>query len=968
MTGYADALRLYEEAVANGQSADHLEIADRLLKLAENLSTVERANVVALSLHLRTLATLVQADCSAIEGYLAEIGSLGGGTTNPVIRSVHAIIAFCSYHVAFDGQRLSEAINLFAGRGDTGIARLESAAAINEVRTHALALGQNVAGHSADRVEALARKLGETVLSPRLEGILVSTLADFYGRLTIRYGDLRFVRQGLGLLEPIARGTSSTVVADTALGGVMQMMAIGLEYDGGFSTPRDLIARAQCRVRQHRAAGLPASHPISEMAHGLGLRARFDWERAGKRSGVQRALGYLRVAAQIPSYATFLATTLRVAYEAGLGDHYLTQSLRAFETARAAPGFRATPPDDANFASTLMLIGNVEGNADHLDQAMSLYERAIAMDSVSGANISRNINLATAAKSYARLRGGARPLSSAEAGKRLYRGLDAVIMAGVLDRPGSTHAALNHAVASSYFALFKAQLGTKAAHEFILRRTVALLEGQETFWPIGFTRFLTGQILEACEGEEPDCAILRDCAFALERAKMLLQVVDLCDGRDEVTDEVDRLFAASVAILRVFIAEDRDDEGLGILDRLTAGFVRTLTGTVSDAVDPRVVTIVRDAIAGAPLSQADAALIRRSPLGDLGAPADIADGVLDQGRVRLDLVQADGKLLALRQAANGLSARQFEVRGDAVARNVRAIATGLAAFIGDEAKTCWIAFRNVPPDLAHDIFNELRALREAAAGDLCLFRHGGRTLGGLPSPVPWQQAGKPPRFLIVHSPHNAAPALHFGFQFTAAMRATGATVVELAFDDCTRAAIEAEIGAADIVLLISHGVKARENATDRILLSGDDYVDAGWLIGLGRALEGKTLFLIACNSGHFNARLTHDDISLAPLALALGARSVFSTLRSVDELTILIFVRAAMKHWQLGSPLHQAFELARRDTLELGTTGWDAAHRAMVGGGMAARAAYRYPLGTEGKVIEAEERADIDIGWSFVLA
>lgn len=190
-------------------------------------------------------------------------------------------------------------------------------------------------------------------------------------------------------------------------------------------------------------------------------------------------------------------------------------------------------------------------------------------------------------------------------------------------------------------------------------------------------------------------------------------------------------------------------------------------------------------------------------------------------------------------------------------------------------------------------------------------------------------------------------------------------VVELALGDCRREAIAKMLPHNDIVLIVSHGERG---ASDRILLADDDHADARWLLDLGDALRGKSLFLVACNTGHFNARLTHDDTGLAALALAMGARSVFSTLRSVDELSIMLLVLAALGRWRAGATLSLAFDSARSTMIGLDEEGWGKATLDFVrSGSNDADAAARTTLDIAEQSRLVADRADIDIGWSFIL-
>lgn len=969
MIDFAAALNLYDEAVGNGQPDELLRVGDQLAGLAQGdaLTPTQSVNVTALALHLRTVATLSLPDDSAVENFLAEIRSLAATASNPIVQSVHAIITFCSFYPSQDPTRLAEALTLFSARErKSEIARLDTAFAINEIRTHSLALEQNVAGHSADRVEELAAALNSAPLAPRLQTILAPTLAAFYTKLASTYADPRFLRQGLSLLEPMARDVASPAAADAALGGVWQLIALGLEYDAGFPVPRDLIARAQSRVRAHRSARLPPDLSICEMAHGLGLRARFDWERSGKRSGILRALGYLRVAAQMRHLAGFFATTLRVAYEAGLGSHFLQESLRAFEAARAVPGVRPSPPDDANYASTLMLIGNAEGDPVRLAQAIDLYESAIGRQPASAVNVSRYINLASAARSYARLRGGLEPLADPETRQYLNRGLDAVIMVEVLDRAGSTHAGMHESIAAAYYALFRAQLGDAATDITLLKRTIALFDGKEARWPIGLTLFLGERLIAATQSGHIDCDLQLQSVNTLERAKLLLQVLDLCDGTGKLEREISTLFAASIEALRTFIGAGREAEGLIVVDRLTAGFVRQVAGA-HPAIDERAALIARRAIAGAPLSDAEASLIRRSAIANQVETNLPVPPLTMTAHVQLDLLQADGRLLAIRRDSQGLVARLFAARTGPLTSGDAEFRAQLASFALESSGPLWLTFRNFPPELSHELFNALRDEVGTRDIDRLVLRHGASSFSEVASPLPWNASAGPPRFLIVHSPRNEAPSLNLGFQFVARVRARGAEVAELALEDCRRDSIKRLVSEADALIVISHGHRGDGAAPDRILLADAEYLDAAWLLELGPAAAGKTLFFVACNSGHFNARLTHDDIGFAPLALAMGARGVFSTLRSVDELTILIFLLEALDRWQQGDGLSEAFELARLALLGFDSEAWRKAHLALIGGGMAARAAYRAPLGGRNSPTGGYDRADVDIGWSFVF-
>jgi len=962
VNNFADALALYDQAIGNGQPQEQFAAADALMDV-EAQALAERVQLAALALHLRGVASLVTGNDALLATCLAAARELARSSPGPVTKSVEAIVSFCSYYSAGDVGFVEEALKLFVSRTEpTGIARLDAGASINEIRTHSLALAHGVPGHSADRVEALTRELLAGQLAPRQAGILAITLGDFYRRLAVTYGDPRFLRQGLALLEPIARDENAQVsVANAALGGIWQMLASGLEFDPNFPIPRDFIALGQCRVRQHRASGGPIGIEICDIACGLGLRARFDWERGGKRSGVLRALSYLRVAARGPSHGTIFATTLRVAYEAGLGAQYLQQSLEAFDALRASPGFRGHPHDDANFASTLMLIGNTEGDPGRLAQAMELYASAIAREPDTAVNVSRYINLALVTLSHARLVGGVDGVDDATA-ERLARGLDAVIWMEVLDPPGSTHATLRHQVASSYYGVFRSVAGDRA-HSLILDRITTLFEGKEQRWPIGFVRYLCERIRLACEEGEADHDLLLRCAAALERAKPFLQVIDLCDGGDALTEEIDQLFATAIMILRSFVGAGRDTEGLQVIDRLTAGFVRDVTVGSDLLGDSRVAPIVQRAIAGVPLSLEEVGFIRRSALGVLVAADDEPMPAARSIELRLDLLRAGGQFLALRRDADGLAVRLFAPRAGLLASNAPELVAGLAEFAREIEDTLWVGFRNFPPEAAHDLFHALRAAIETGGSSNRVLRHAARSLAEPLVPIAWDAWGPRPRFLVAHSPQNGAPPLNFGFAFAARLRDLGAEMVELAGDACNRGSIVRHLADADALFLVSHGERG---PPDRILLAGDDHADAAWLLQLETAVRGKCLFFIACNSGHFNARLTHDDIGLAPLSLALGARGVFSTLRSVDELAILLLVEAALDRWRRGAALSTAFADTRVAMLAIDDEGWAAATSAFVRDTPAAAPAHRSLDAAEPARLAAD-RADIDVGWSFVL-
>ncbi len=963
MDDIAGALARYDQAIGNGQPQELFGAADSLSSFLGEHAVVDadRIRIAALILHLRGVACLSTDDDDQLAECFDEALRLAAADPFPAVQAVHAILTFCSYYTTHDLAILSEALRLFAARDDTSaIPRLETAALINEVRTHSLALTYNVPGHSADRVEALVRRLCSNPLAPRLEAILADTISAFYGRLAAIYGDVRFVRQGVALLEPMLQRDTSTVT-DAALGAVWHLLTIGLEYDGDFAIPRELILRSQRRVRQLRSDASPTSREVGSIAAGLALRARFDWERYGKRTGVQRALAYLRLASRERAHETLYATTLRVGYEAGLGDNYLQESLAVFEQMRARPGFRPNTPDDTNFASTLMLVANEEKDPSRLLQAIELYEASIAREPDSATNVSRYINFASAVRSFVRLAARS-PEAQEMVDDLLHRGLDAVIWVEVLDRPGSTHAGMHQAIASSYYSLFGARLGD-AAEAHILERTVELFAGREDRWPIGFSRHLAKRIVAACEGDYPDCDLLMRCAEALGRAKLLLQVIDLCDGGDALTDEIDAMFAAAVAMLRHFIAYDRDGDGLRVVDQLTAGFVRHVTAGPDLLGDDRSAGILRKAIAGEALSPDDIARIRRSSLGSFAAAAETASLDIPE-EPRVDLLRAGGQILALRRDADGLAARLFGARGAALSSSDPEAVARIAGFCLEAAGTPLVGFRNFQPVAAHELFNALRAEVETRQPGRRLLRHAARSLGAPLAPIHWTGSSGAPRFLVAHSPTNGARSLSFGFTLVSRMRELGADVVDLSLDDCRRDAITRHLPAADVVLVVSHGERG---ASDRILLAGDDYADASWLLGLGDALNGKCLFLVACNSGHFNARLTHDDIGLASLAIGLGARGVFSTLRSVDELSILLLVSAALESWRDGVPLGLALDSTRTTMLGLDEAGWGEAIGEFVRPSPGAHSAARNPLDAGEASRLAADRADVDVGWSFVL-
>lgn len=959
MDWFSEAVTGYEQAVGNGQPAELFATADELFAVGASAVHPEKSiELKALALHLRGVACLSTDDDPLLEQCLSEARALAQEITSPIVQAVHAILTFCGYYTSGEAKRIEEALCLFAARaGNCGIARLETASAINEIRTHSLALANGVPGYSPNRVEDLTARLLSNPLAPRLEGIVADTLATFYRRLAVVYGDTRFLFQGIALLAPIVTQNVDGPVADAALGAAWLLLASGLEYDAKFPIPREILARSIVRVRQHRGTGLPPDREVAGIAVGLGLRARFDWERLGKRTGLLRALGYLRIAALQRTHAVPYATTLRVAFEAGLGDRYLQQSLKVFEELRAQPGFRADPAEDSNFASTLMLLGNASREPERLARAIELYEGAIARDPDSAVNVSRFINLASAVQSYVRL-SASRPVVETTVGELLMRGLDAVISMEVLDPPGSTHAGAHHAIASSYYSLFDARLGDRA-DALILARILDLFEGKELRWPIGFARYLARRVVIACEKGEPDLDLLSRCADALERVKLLLQVIDLCDGGNTLSEEIDGMFAAAVEMLRRFMADDRDADGLRVVDRLTAGFVSHAASGKAVLGDARVSDILQRAISGGALSADDIARIRLSPLSPVDRN-DVAHEIADQPQLlRLDLLRAGGSILALRRGADGLAARLLSARK----ANPALVAT-LADFILDEVGTPWVGFRNLEPGAAHELFNALRAEVESRGTGRRVLRHGMRSLSEPITEMPWDQGGALPRIVVAHSPSNGAKPLSFGSTLTARLRELGAPVVELAFNECRRDTIVANLPNADVLLILSHGERG---TSDRILLAGDDYLDAQWLLGLGDRLSGKCLFLIACNSGHFNARLTHDDVGLAALALALGARGAFSTLRSVDELSISLLVLAAIERWRSGAHLSLAFDDARAAMTKFAEQDWGKAIFDFVRGVAGAEDLARIPLDSLNQTRVASDRADVDVGWSFVL-
>lgn len=964
MDWFSEAVVVYEQAVGNGQPAELFATADELFAVGASAVHPEKSiELKALALHLRGVACLSTDDDPLLEECLSEAQALAHESTSPIVQAVHAILTFCGYYTSSDAKRIEAALGLFATcDGNSGIARLETASAINEIRTHSLALANGVPGYSPNRVEDLTARLLSNPLAPRLEGILADTLGTFYRRLAVVYGDTRFLFQGIALLAPIVTRNVDGPVADAALGAAWLLLASGLEYDAKFPIPREILARSVVRVRQHRGTGLPPDREVAGIAVGLGLRARFDWERLGKRTGVLRALGYLRIAALQRTHAVPYATTLRVAFEAGLGDRYLQQSLEVFEELRAQPGFRADPAEDSNFASTLMLLGNASREPERLARAIELYEGAISRDPDSAVNVSRFINLASAVQSYVRL-SASRPAGETTVGELLMRGLDAVISMEVLDPPGSTHAGAHHAIASSYYSLFGARLGD-GADALILARILDLFEGKELRWPIGFARYLARRVVIACEKGEPDLDLLSRCAEALERVKLLLQVIDLCDGGNTLSEEIDGMFAAAVEMLRHFIADDRDADGLRVVDRLTAGFVSHAASGKAVIGDARVSDILQRAISGGALSADDIARIRLSPLPPMGTN-DVPRGLAEHPQLlRLDLLRAGGRILALRRGADGLAARLLSARKADLATADPALVTTLADFILDEVGTPWVGFRNLEPGAAHELFNALRAEVESRGTGRCVLRHGIRSLSEPITEMPWDQGGAAPRIVIAHSPRNSAKPLNFGFTLTAKLRKLGAPVTELAFDECRRDTIVANLPDADVLLILSHGERG---TSDRILLAGDEYLDAQWLLGLGDGLSGKCLFLIACNSGHFNARLTHDDVGLAALALALGARGAFSTLRSIDELSISLLVLAAIERWRSGAHLSLALHNARADMAKFDEQDWGTAIVNFVRGVAGAQDLARIPLDSLNQTRVASDRADVDVGWSFVL-
>jgi hypothetical protein len=969
VTDCAAALKLYETAVTAGEPEDIRAAAAVLAEAAEHLSGADHIRVTALGLHLRTVGALNAPDCSEIDRYRGQIETLAATSMDPAVGAIRAIVTFCSYYVDNDRSRLSEALRLFAvPRGDSGILALERAARINEVRTHTLSLNHGASGPSPDRVEELVGELDAIALSPRLASILVFTLGDFYGRLALRYGDPGFLHQGIDLIEPRARETNVPAVSEAALGAIMALIAKGLEFDEYFRAPRDLLRMAQRRVRLCRDESTPPNHSVAEMAHCLGLRARFDWERGRRRTGVLRALGWLRIAARTATYSSFYSTTLRVAYEAGLGDDYLYQSLENFEANRHARGGRVDPPDNANYASTLMLLGKVEQDPARFKRAMELYECAIGAEPDAGTNVARYINLASSALSYARLLSANEGAEAAheQATDALLRGLDALLMADVVDRPGSTHEALRRQVGQNYHGLLEAQLGPRHAHEAVLHRATELFAADPDRWPVGVVRAISDRIVQATDIDEIDDDLALICANLLLGPKTLLQLLDLCNARGEMSPVISALFAAAIRMFGVLDRAGRTAEALSILDRLTSGFVGALIEAPPETIDARAAAIVRRAVAGAPLSAADAGLVRRTTAASVVAippsPGDPADGA------RLDIIASGGVCLAIARGNDRLLSRTLPpIPDDSEAAMVPLLdGLGELAQAVADAGAIWLSFRNVAPAIAHRLFEALRLRVEALPAPLALYRQASRGLSGVPMARSWSIDGAPPRFLIVHSPRNAAPSLHFGFQFADHARRLGADVVELALDDCRRDRIEAELKRVDALFIVSHGERGDSAQPDRILLSANDYADAAWLLTLGNILSNKLVFLVACNSAHFNAHLAHDDVSLGPLAISLGCKGAFSTLRAVDELSILLFLTEAIRSWRDGDPLHAALDRSRRHARTLDAEGWAEAHAAFVGGGMAARAAYRAPLGSANEKASWAPTDDVQHGWSYI--
>lgn len=469
---------------------------------------------------------------------------------------------------------------------------------------------------------------------------------------------------------------------------------------------------------------------------------------------------------------------------------------------------------------------------------------------------------------------------------------------------------------------------------------------------------------------------------ALAKAKPILQFVDIADrGTGAATQAIDNLFSVAIDVFRLLYQEGDDEAALRALDDLTGGFLAHVVSQVGQTIDESLGALVTKTISGQALTTSEIGRIRRLPMFSAYPrpepnPRNRAAQSLEH---KLRLLAGGGRTLILLEVGVTLSPRLLSAADSksAVVNNTgEIVAATLDLLCKADVKLevgpsrVSVATRGFEPSLANAVFLELRRKLAQRIPSALLLRRDGRSFTDTADAFEFSPFTEAQRLMLLHSPANDAPSLHYGFQFSARLRSSiPAALDEIADSDCSLQMLSRHADKADMLIIVSHGTASIPNGpTDRILLANNEAIDASWLIQHGEILRGKTVLLIACNSGHINALLRSEDVGLGPLLIYLGARAAFVTLRSVDEMTILMMVLRALQHWNAENSLAAALENSRRDMLEWDSDRWSQEERSFIGGGMAARLAYRR-LDTEAPpddvAREMFRREDIDRGWIF---
>lgn len=987
MSEFANATRLYEDALAAGRPDELCTVAEKLTgKLKGWPIGFERGEVDACRLHLLCVSKLNGPRLAEIEGHRVAIQQIAATYPDSIIVSkIAGIISYCSYFSRNDFARLEEAIVLFGGAdGLSGLSRLDTAAMINEIASHSNALMSASPTVSIDRVDFLAQALAGRDLPDRLCMLRDIILSHFFRMVMLRYGDTRFAHMGIDHLAPSLSAPPFTPVFNNALNAYWNLAKAGIEEDPDFPLSPTIIRRSQQFVRKERHCTDPTTlEAVAGVALGLGLRARFDWERYRRRSGISRALAYFRISARSPGNKAFLGTTLRVAYEAGFGEHYLNSSSEVFDEMEADTDYHFTTPDLTNHGSTLMILGIARNDAALLHRALDRYETAIARDGqYTTVNVPRYLNFAMVVTAMVDLGHGGPDIDFDDL---LERSIGYLIAANVLSSDGS----INRRMAEERLDAFRRRIesngNSAASADFLLQYGLEAFAGSEEIWPFGFSQFVIARLEELLATDDANVALVLRATKALAKAKPILQFVDIADGGNgAATQVIDQLFSVAIDVFRLLYQEGDDETALRALDELTGGFFAHVVSNVAQTVDGSLRELVTKTIGGQPLNVSEISRIRRLPVFSVFPTPEPKprDRASQRPEYALRLLAGGKRVLILLEKGDSLSPRMLTaVDGrTTVADNSSKIVAATIdllrksdAKLNDGTLKLSLATRGFEPGQSNAVYLELRRKLTQLASTAVLLLRDGRSFTDTTDASEFRPLSEDQQLLLVHSPANEAPPLHYGFQFSGRLRSsTAATLVEVAESDCSLHTLSSLAKESDMLIIVSHGTGSVPNGpTDRILLADKEVLDASWLIDHAEILRGKTVFLIACNSGHINARLRSEDLGLGPLLIYLGAQAAFVTLRSVDEMTILMMVLRALQHWKHSNSLAHSLENSRREMLTWDFDRWSEEERSFIGGGMAARLAYqRLHTDTSSNDYAREEfrQKDIDRGWVFYQA